>query len=64
MVHVGLTCHQLGRLQSIEIPSAVGRVHYVEKNATDRSQRASRASRVPSHVMALVIGLNGWTAKI
>ena len=59
MVHVGPTCHRLVRLPSIVIPNAVGLVHYVERNAMGRNRRASRASRVASHVMVLGIGLNG-----
>jgi hypothetical protein len=63
MIHVGLTCHQLVRPLRIETLSAVGPVHYAERNVMAISQHVSRASRVASHVMALVIGLNGWTAK-
>jgi hypothetical protein len=43
--------------------NAVGLVHYAERNVMAIDQHVSRASRVASHVMALVIGLDGWTAK-
>lgn len=63
-VQVGRTCHQLGTLLRVEKPSVVGRVHYVVRNAMAKSQHVSRASRVISLAMALVIGLNGWIAKV
>jgi hypothetical protein len=61
--HVGLTCHQLGRSLRIETRNVVGLVHYAGRSAMGKNQNVSRANRVASHVMALVIGLHGWTAK-
>jgi hypothetical protein len=63
MVHVGLTCHQFVRFPRLETLDAVGHVHYAGRSAMGKGQNVSLASRVASHVMALVIGLDGWIAK-
>lgn len=63
MLHVGLICHQLEEHPRVAELNAAGRVRYVVRNAMAKSQHVSRASRVVSLVMVLVIGLNGWTAR-
>jgi hypothetical protein len=58
-IHVGRTCHRLEMLLRVEALNAVGRVHYVVRNVMVGSRHVSRASRVPSLVMALVIAPSG-----
>jgi hypothetical protein len=59
VVHVGLTCHQLVRSRRTGIRNAVGHVHYAGRSAMGRGRHVSRASRVASPVMGLVVGLTG-----